>query len=260
MVHSETMSGEGEVQESHAERFARIFRLLRPWTAAPPIEVSFRHFANVNSFIQHKEGRIIVRISDVLSGAPPDVLEALAWILLCKLLRKSIPDSHANRYRQFLNRKEVVAVVERIRRRRGRKRLLPPKGAHYDLEEIFEDLNLRFFWGLMARPTLGWSANSSYSILGHYDPAHHSITLSRLLDQPSVPRLAVEYVLYHEMLHIRFPVQRRGARRCIHTEELRRAEEQFPQFTEAKRFVQEICTDAWRRARAAKGAGGRRLR
>jgi hypothetical protein len=259
MVHSEAMSGEGEVRESLTGLFARIFGCLRPHAPAPRIEVSFRHFANVNSFIECKDGRIIVRISDVFSGAPSGVLEALAWILLGKLLRKTIPDCHAKRYRQFLNRKEVVAVVERIRRRRGRKRLLPPRGAHYDLDQIFEDLNRRFFWGLMARPTLGWSPHSSYSILGHYDPAHHSITLSRLLDQPAVPKLVVEYVHYHGMLHIRYPVQRRGAKRSIHTMELRRAEEQFPQFAEAKRLVQEICTDAWRRDHAARGkrTGGR---
>lgn len=249
MVHSEAMSGEGDVQESHAERYARIFRHLRPRTFVPPIEVSFRHFANVNSFIAYKQGRIFVRISDVLTAAPADVQEALAWILLCKLLRKSIPDSHANRYRQFLNRKDVVSLVERLRRRRGRKLLRPPQGEHYDLEEIFEDLNLRFFWGLMARPTLGWSTRSAYTILGHYDPAHHSITLSSLLDRPSIPRLAVEYVLYHEMLHIRFPVERKGARRCVHTEEFRLAEERFPQFAEAKRMIGEICADAWRRER-----------
>lgn len=221
--------------------YGRIFRELRPRSPVPAIEVSFRHFANVNSFIELKQGRLIVRISDILTGAPADVHEALAWILLGKLLRKSVPRSHATRYRRFLNRKDVVAMVERVRRHRGRKQLLPPQGKYYDLSVIFDDLNLRFFWGLMARPALGWSAKPSYTVLGHYDSAHHSITLSRLLDAAAVPKLVVEYVLYHEMLHIRYPVERKGGKRCVHTEEFRKAEEQFPDFEEAKRWLGRIC-------------------
>ncbi|MBL8229193.1 MAG: M48 family metallopeptidase [Bryobacterales bacterium] len=248
------MPGEGGVPETQGELYARIFRELRPRSPLPAIEVSFRHFANVNSFIELKQGRLIVRISDILTGAPAEVHEALAWILLGKLLRKSVSRSHANRYRRFLNRKDVVAMVERVRRRRGRKHLLPPQGKHYDLSEIFGELNLRFFWGLMAPPTLGWSAKPSYSVLGHYDSAHHSITLSSLLDAEVVPRLVVEYVLYHEMLHIRYPVERKGGKRCVHTEEFRRAEEQFPDFEEAKLWIGKIC------AIASRSAGGKGVR
>ena len=34
--------------------------------------------------------------------------------------------------------------------------------------EMFEELNFRYFHGLMARPLLGWSPNASRTMLGHY--------------------------------------------------------------------------------------------
>jgi len=58
----------------------------------------------------------------------------------------------------------------------------------------------------MARPLLGWSRQPSRVTLGHYDPSHNAIILSRLLDREEVPVLAVEYVLFHEYCTCGIPV------------------------------------------------------
>jgi hypothetical protein len=78
-------------------------------------------------------------------------------------------------------------------------------------------------------------------MLGHYDPSHNAIILSRLLDGAAVSRLAVEYVLFHEMLHLRFPVDHRGARRCVHTPDFKQAEREFPLLAQAKELLKRIC-------------------
>ncbi len=92
----------------------------------------------------------------------------------------------------------------------------------------------------MARPELGWSLRPSRQTLGHYDPAHNTIVLSKLLDKPGTPRLAVEYVMYHEMLHLRHPVQHRGSKRCVHTSEFREAEQKFSGLKEAKQALRKL--------------------
>ena len=43
-----------------------------------------------------------------------------------------------------------------VRQTRGRKRFCAPRDASYNLDPMFEDLNFRYFHGLMARPALGW--------------------------------------------------------------------------------------------------------
>ena len=120
---------------------------------------------------------------------------------------------------------------------RGRKRILGTKGKHYDLEQIFEDLNTQFFHGLMARPQMTWSGNHSRLSLGHYDPAHNTIVVSRIFDRPQVPRYVVEYLVYHEMLHLRYPVKLRGSRRCVHSAGFQEEEKRFPEFEAAKKFL-----------------------
>jgi len=229
--------------ESPTEIFGRVFSELRPRTPQPAIRLEFCKFANANSFARWDEGGLAFRITDVLEGAPAQILEALAYILLSKLLRRPTPKTYNERYRRYLNRKEMRRSLQLVKQTRGRKLVSSPRGACYDLEAIFEDLNVRYFGGLAARPLLGWSRQASRTMLGHYDPSHNVIVLSRFLDRPGVARLAVEYVLFHEMLHLRFPVEHRGARRCVHTPEFKRAEKEFPGFSEAKALLKLICAD-----------------
>jgi hypothetical protein len=226
--------------ETPSEIFARVFRVVRPRTSVPGFTVEFCEFANANSFIRLEVGRIEVRLTDILHDAPAPILEALAYILICKLYRRPVPRACHHRYRLYLNRKEVRQKLQLFRRERGRKHVSDPRGEVYDLEELFENLNLRYFGGLMARPDLGWSLRPSRTTLGHYDPSHHMIVLSKILDRPEVAQAAVEYVMFHEMLHLRHPVEHKGARRCVHTPEFKAAEKQFDGLREAKELLRKL--------------------
>jgi hypothetical protein len=127
-----------------------------------------------------------------------------------------------------------------VRQIRGRKFVSGPQGTHYNLDVVFEELNARYFDGLQARPRLGWSRQESRSMLGHFDPSHNAIIISRIFDKAGVPVLALEYVMFHEMLHLRYPVEHNGASRRVHTREFRQAEKQFAKLTEAKEMLKRL--------------------
>lgn len=226
--------------ETPVEIFARVHGQILPESAAPQVRITFRRYANANSRIQLRDRVLEVVISDVLERAPAPILEALAWILISKLYRRAAPALYEHRYRLYLNRRDVRRELHLVRQIRGRKYLTGPEGEAYNLEEIFEELNQRFFHGLMGRPRLSWSRRAARGILGHFDPSHNAIVLSRILDRADVPRAAVEYVMYHEMLHLRFPVEHRGARRCVHTAEFKQAEREFPGWKEAKEALKHL--------------------
>jgi hypothetical protein len=202
--------------------------------------VEFKQYANANAQIRIESGVLRVRIADSLEKAPDDVQESLARILLSKLFRKPVPREASDRYRRYLNRRDIRSTLDRVRRERGRKQVEPPKGRFFDLEELFDQLNFRYFFGLMARPTLGWSPRASRTLLGHYDPSHNTIVISRILDRPGTPPLTVEYVLFHEMLHVRYPAEHHGARRCVHTQAFKDAERCFERLKEAKALLRKL--------------------
>lgn len=228
--------------ETTEQIYVRVFQSFRPRGAAPRIRIEYKRYANADSRISLTEGILRVQISDMLQGAPAPVQEALARILMAKLFRKKLDNRALAVYRRYLNRADVRRILHLVKQERGRKHFRGPAGNHYDLHLLFDELNVKFFGGMMAEPQLGWSMRPSHTTLGHYDPSHNAIVLSSILDANDAPEIAVRYVLYHEMLHLRHPTVHKAARRCVHTPEFKADERLFPDFQEAKaalkRFVE----------------------
>jgi len=206
----------------------------------PEVALEFFPFASINNTIRMRHGKLFVRLSDVLEGAPDNVLQAIAHILLAKMYRKPIEREHATRFRRYISSRGIRDKAALLRQIRGRKRIDSAQGRAYDLEAIFDELNDRFFHGLLARPRMTWSRNHSRNRLGHYDPAHNAIVVSRIFDDFRVPRHAVEYIVYHEMLHLKHPVKLRGSRRCVHSGEFQAEEKLFPRLEEAKAMLKQL--------------------
>src|ERR1700760_938863 len=125
--------------------FEQAYRDLRPRAPIPEFEVRFYRFANINCTIRLRQERIFVRLSDLLEGAPEPVLYAILHILIAKLYRKQIDAAHAARYRKYTGSHAMAQKSQLIRQLRGRKRIEGPQGKHFDLDQIFDELNLRFF-------------------------------------------------------------------------------------------------------------------
>ena len=206
----------------------------------PPFAVRFRRFTSLNTRIRLRDGQILVSLSDLLEGAQEYVIRAIAHILLAKLYKKPIDATHNLRYKRFSSSAAVTRQTELIRGARGSKRFFGPQGHFYNLDEVFDSLNARFFGGMLGRPELTWSEGMARRSLGHYDAAHNTIVVSRVFDRPSSPRYAVEYLLYHEMLHLKHPVRMRGLRRCVHSRDFKADEKLFPQLKEAQAFIKRL--------------------
>ena len=214
--------------------FTAAHRELRPRTPVPDIDVEFFPFAGINHTARLNRGRLSVRVSDLFNDAPGEVHHALAVILLAKLYRKKIDASYHRTYRGFILRHEIQERARDARTSRGRAaRITRAQGVHVDLDGLFARLNSTYFRGELEKPAISWSAKRSKRILGRYDATHHAIFISRIFDSAKIPSYVVEYVMYHEMLHLRFPVEHRGARRCVHTPEFKQAEKLFPDLAAA---------------------------
>lgn len=228
------------MREGLLEIFQDTYRELRPGRDLPELKIEFFAFANVNNTIRLRQGRLLVRLSDLLEGAPDGVLRAIAHILLAKMYRHPIDRAYAARYRKYIGSHDIMRKAHLVRQMRGRKMLLSARGRFYDLDAVFEELNTRFFHGLMARPRMSWSQTKTRRILGHYDPAHNAIIISRIFDHPAVPRYVLDYIVYHEMLHLKHPVRLRGSRRCVHSPEFQEEEKLFPRAADANSFLKRL--------------------
>ncbi|MGH9969043.1 MAG: SprT-like domain-containing protein [Pyrinomonadaceae bacterium] len=221
--------------------FGDAFRHLGNNRSVPEIEVRFYPYAGLHHTIRIRSGRVYVRLSDICKTSPPDVLRALAFVLVARLLGKRIPDVHNRVYQDYSVTPEVMRSSDLARRRRGRKLISSAQGETYDLEKMFAKLNKRYFAGALAKPTLTWSQRRTRNILGHHDRVYDTITISKTLDSLDVPERFVEFILFHEMLHVKRPARLINGRRYYHTSAFRQEERRFPHYEEAQKWLERIA-------------------
>ena len=220
------------------EFYVEAFELLAPKRPTPDIHVTFYPYIGINHTIRVRDGRVYVRVGDICHDMPLACHRGLAYILTGKLLRKKIPPGAREVYSAFVKSQAIRERASDNKRARGRKVVTTSKGMVYDLDEIFERLNHRYFNNTIAKPALTWSAKKTYRILGHHDATHDHVAISRSLDSADVPRYVVEYVVFHEMLHIAHPTKHINGRRYNHTAAFKRDERKFAHFDEAERWIE----------------------
>ena len=119
------------------------------------------------------------------------------------------------------------------------------EGHYFDLKEMFDELNARYFRNRLRGYTVKWGRRrkhrpKEYFVFGTIQEEDRVIRINPSLDQPFVPRWFLKYILYHEMLHSVVPdVELPSGRRIVHTEEFNRRERQFPSYGRARRWEED---------------------
>ena len=258
MIDREQLQFDFDASQSPEANLEAIFdealRALVRREPRPEIEARFYPYAGLSSTIRLRKGRVYARISDILRHSPRDVLYALACILVAKLYRLKVAAKYERTYRDYAHHPSILNATDAARRTRGYKLTTSPRGQVYDLDELFDDLNARYFAGQLAKPLLSWSQQKTHRVLGHHDHIHDVIIISRTLDEPRIPRFVIEYVLYHEMLHARHLPRRVADRTIYHSPQFRADELQFERYQEAVKWLDKIAAPARRRRKPRRRA------
>jgi hypothetical protein len=199
--------------------------------------VEHHPYTDLTHTIRLREDTAHVRLSDVLQGAPREVFEAAASILLGRLYRRGAPEELLTRYREYSYAPATRRKLLALRQRRARKTEHCPAGAHHDLGPLFARLNRRYFDDTLPTPRLGWSSRVWRTQLGCFDPALEQIVINRQLDRNTVPEYVVAYVLYHEMLHLKHPMRFARCRRESHSPKFKKEEKRFVDYQQAMKFL-----------------------
>lgn len=229
--------------------FDQALRTLVKKEPRPQVEARFYPYAGLSSTIRLRQGRVFARVSDILKGSPREVLFALACILVAKLYRLKASKAHERVYREHALDPPILDASHAARRRRGYKITTSSRGRTYDLAELFADLNTRYFSGELGRPLLSWSQRQTRRVLGHHDHVHRTIIISKTLDNAAIPRFVVEYVLYHEMLHVKHPARVVSGRTVYHGRAFREDERLFERFDQALKWLEKIAVPSRGRTR-----------
>jgi hypothetical protein len=131
-------------------------------------------------------------------------------------------------------------IIREARQKRGMKVIVGPKGKYRNLCESFIRVNERYFKGELQTPRLSWSKRRTYRRFGHHDEALDTIVISRTLDDKNVPLFLLDFVIFHEALHIKHGTTYIGGRRRVHTKTFREEEKRFSEYEKARRMLMKL--------------------
>ena len=221
--------------------FQDAHRRLKPRTPVPAIHAEFFPFAGLNHTARLNNGKLRIRVSDIFEDAPAEIIGSLATLLLAKLYRKSVDDALHRAYRLYILQTDIQERARAARSKRGRApRHTGASGRHVDLNASYERINRLYFDGQTERPRLSWSTKRSRYILGRYDVTHHTIFISRIFDSRDVPEYVLDYIMFHEMLHVKHQSRVQNARCIVHTSEFRQHERRFSHYKAAKQWLKSL--------------------
>ena len=226
---------------SHLHGLAEFQRVLKdlgnkPFSRINPSKVHLE-IKNFNYLFRCKQKYQIVtlEINESFICAPKEAKELLVQSALGGKSRKRNQSlKEFSKGPEFKKISKVLQTDKHIN-------LITHQGHYYNLEEIYEKLNLRYFEGKLDRPRLIWSPRHSKRRLGYYHPESDAITISRSLDNKTVQPLLVEYILYHEMLHKALGIRETNSRRYAHTGEFKKAEKKCNNYNEAIEMMRKFC-------------------
>jgi hypothetical protein len=237
-------SENGLQNDKDSEQFQEYCRnVLRSASAAfqdADIHVAFYPYIGLTHTLRRTSKGWMLRISDHCRNAPSQVIKSIVLILGYKVMRRKPPRKSRDIYERFRMDPEVESAVRKRREEKGRKLFSNSEGNHHSLKDLYDKLNERYFNGQIEINRIGWGQRKGRGRLGHYDPIHHTITLSPSLDSSKVPSFVVQYIVYHEMLHALFGKMDNQNSQRHHPREFKHAEKAYPDFARANEFLEKF--------------------
>ncbi|HSI88869.1 MAG TPA: hypothetical protein VK918_07415, partial [Pyrinomonadaceae bacterium] len=120
----------------------------------PEISVEIYPYVGINHTIRVRDGRVFVRIGEICRDMPAEAHRGLAYVLVSKLYRRRVPTGARQVYADFIKSDHIRERAAENRRSRGRKVLSGTQGSVYDLDQIFDSLNTKYFAGKLKKPVL----------------------------------------------------------------------------------------------------------
>ena len=225
------------------------FELVSRRLGTGSCSASYYPYRELKHTWRREGGSFVFRVSDYLRDSPEPVLDSLAYYLICRAFRRRCPDQGSGPYLSYSRSSHLWCRVRDEYLARARNLTLVPRGEHRDLSTVFDYVNSSYFGCRIPNPTLAWVKESPRERLGFYFAPLNLLAVNAEFDSERVPRYALEFVMYHELLHHLDAVDGRPRRRIHHTRSFREQERLFSSSAEAETWLRRIAAKGVARPR-----------
>jgi hypothetical protein len=212
-----------------------VFRAACTWPVGKSVAVLV-HFRPMHGMyhIRGYSDVVLVHLPTPMISFDRDTLLSVAEVAFKRRGdRKAVHDAAGSEpYRK------IAAAIERL----GGV-VTQTRGLHHDLAASFDRVNAAYFGGTMSRPHLVWSRTFAARKFGHYDHANDSIMLNVVLDKKAVPEFAIDFIMYHELLHRQLGITWKSNQIAAHTGEFAKKEREFKQYEQVKTVLRKLASE-----------------
>jgi predicted metal-dependent hydrolase len=180
-------------------------------------------FKDYNANARMRRSEIMFSLSRKWKGVDDEIRIGLIQELLCSLLKDKRNTLNIELYNNFI--KNMHLAVEKT-------------AGEPMLEESFERVNLACFDGLVEKPNLKWGQPTKRT-LGNYNYPTDMISMNPLLRKDLE---ALDYVMYHELLHKKLKFRHNLGRSYHHTAEFKLMERRFPNAEQIEKRLRKITS------------------
>jgi hypothetical protein len=190
-------------------------------------EISLVITDNSSSMLSMKKkgNSVSIRVHRIFLSAGSEVIDEIAGFI--RNSRAKTPH-----IRQFIKQNS-----NQLKMRPPRKVNIKTDGNSYDLLDMFHTINREYFEGRVSS-MITWGVKGPRRVaarrtLGSYCSDNNTIRINPMLDNKSIPRYFLEFIVYHEMLHADIGIRTDGIRRVMHSKEFKRREKMFEHYDRA---------------------------
>jgi hypothetical protein len=198
-----------------------------------------------------KGREIEIFLSDYLIDAPDTVISDFAGALF-SIVKKRTP-TYGDQFMDWVTSDPFINDKRRIYMRRSKNLSGSSMGRN---KEISDSVDRLLDSGLLLPSDIDnsiftWTSRPNVRKVGYCSPMMRVVAISSALDDDSVPDKIVDYVVYHESLHLR-----QGYRpfKRSHDTQFRNMEKLFPEYADAEKYLKGLAdkvrrdgNNAWER-------------
>lgn len=184
----------------------RLNRLIKEIASKYNIEIGESEFSKFSriKYVRYVSGKQhSFKISDYLAKAPDNVLMAYLETAITNIIRKN--KNYPKDVMDWLLSDEFLTSCRPIRLQRSKNISCSTRG---NVRDLGDSLDRLMEMGLVKESDLDgayytWTARPNYRKVGECDLLFRTVTISCALDSEDVPEKVLDYVVYHETVHLR---------------------------------------------------------
>jgi len=218
------------------QQLVNIFRTAGKEYGFDDVVAEYSSFKEFKVRWQRSKGRANFKVSDYMEDAPAEIIDGIARALFSKI--SGSDTGYPEEVHEWLATDKFVKANQPTYLRRNRSLTRSAQGETRNLKDSYHRLVNQGLIESDEDVCLTWTTEQNIRRVGYCSVLMKVIAISSVFDTEMIPEFVLDYVVYHEFLHIQAGFDPFGRK---HTEDFVSQEKKFPKIEEAEDWIKKLC-------------------